>query len=148
MTPEQTTEYLHVAMPVARFMEVKVLRCLPDFEIEAPLAPNLNHRQTAFGGSISNLATLSAWGWLFSALKDIELSPRLVISENSVKYLEPVSEPFRSLTRQPEPADWEKFLRTLNRRGSARLILRSEVTSNQNLCATFEGYFVALMHHS
>ncbi len=58
MTPSELQTYLHTHIPLSKAMEVEVVQATPDIiELRAPLAPNINHRGTAFGGSISTLAT-------------------------------------------------------------------------------------------
>ena len=57
----------------------------------APLAPNINHRDTVFGGSASALAILAAWSLLHVRLRAEGITGRLVIQRNSMEYERPVS---------------------------------------------------------
>ena len=55
MTPQTLQRYLHERIPLARAMEVEVRALASDgVELGAPLAPNINHRDTVFGGSASD----------------------------------------------------------------------------------------------
>ncbi len=58
--------YLRRKIVLARAMDLRVLREEGDlgFVIEAPVAANLNHLGTAFGGSINAIATLAAYSAL------------------------------------------------------------------------------------
>ncbi|RYG68370.1 thioesterase, partial [bacterium] len=55
--------------------------------LSAPLPPNLNHRGTAFGGSISSLAILAGWSWLWVMLRERAVLPELVIQTAKTDYL-------------------------------------------------------------
>ena len=112
--------------------------------LSAPLAPNINHRSTAFGGSISTAAILSAWSWLHFTLRERGLDVRLVIQSNHVDYLEPVVDAFEAECRGVEPAQLDRFCRMLARHGRARLTLKSVVRCCDVVGATFSGKFVAL----
>src|SRR5262245_21829556 len=67
--PDQTAafaleveRYLHQNIPLSAAMGVRVGSATPHrVELAAPLAPNINHQSTVFGGSASALAMLSAW---------------------------------------------------------------------------------------
>jgi len=54
---------LHAEIPLSQAMQVRVLRFDRNgLVLGAALAPNLNHKKTAFGGSLNSLATLACWG--------------------------------------------------------------------------------------
>ena len=54
--------YLHAHIPLSLAMGVKVLSSSREaVRLSAPLAPNINHRATVFGGSASAVALLAAW---------------------------------------------------------------------------------------
>jgi len=58
----EVERYLHRNIPLSAAMGVRVRSATPRrVELEAPLAPNINHQSTVFGGSASALAMLSAW---------------------------------------------------------------------------------------
>lgn len=138
-------EYLHEHIPLSRAMAVRVQAASRDeVVLSAPLAPNLNHRGTAFGGSISTLATLACWSLLRVRTDGIDPLPHLVVARNSVKYLHPVEADFSAIVRFPADADWEALLQRLESRKRFRLPLLAEVRSQEQIAALFEGDFVAL----
>lgn len=56
---DRLAEYLHANIPLVRCMQVRVEQWNADgLSLTAPLAPNLNHADSAFGGSLEALATL------------------------------------------------------------------------------------------
>jgi thioesterase domain-containing protein len=137
--------YLHDHIPLSLALGVRVEHAGPELvRLSAPLGPNLNHRGTAFGGSVASLAILSGWSWLLTRVTGRGPLPRLVIQEQTVDYLEPIDAAFQaSCMAPPEPA-WRRFLRSLDERGRGRLELAAEVTSKGRLVARFRGKFVAL----
>ncbi|PSB47247.1 YiiD C-terminal domain-containing protein, partial [Chamaesiphon polymorphus] len=55
-------QYLHEHIPLSKAMAVSVSSIDSSGVIlSAPLQPNINHRSTVFGGSISAVSVLSAW---------------------------------------------------------------------------------------
>jgi thioesterase domain-containing protein len=85
---EQT---LHAEIPLTRAMDIRVLGFdARGLMLGAALAPNLNHKKTAFGGSLNSLATLACWGLIQLLVRDSGRPITVVIQESSVRYLVPV----------------------------------------------------------
>ncbi|MDE2050942.1 MAG: YiiD C-terminal domain-containing protein [Gammaproteobacteria bacterium] len=113
-------------------------------QLSAPLAPNVNHHDTVFGGSAAALATLSAWALLHLRLARAGLHARLVIQRSSMEYERPIPGDFEAVCRFSDEFAWERFRATLARRGRARLTLAAHLVHDAQRMATFEGDFVAL----
>ena len=95
MTPAELTTYLRTNIPLTIAMEVSAIRVAPDTVVlEAPLAPNINHRKTVFGGSASALGILAAWSLVHLRLADTKLEHRLVIQRNTMSYDAPIEGTF------------------------------------------------------
>ena len=63
MNPSKLTRYLHEHIPLSGAMGASITRIEPlQVTATAPLAQNINHRDTMFGGSLSALAILAGWG--------------------------------------------------------------------------------------
>ncbi|PSB27208.1 YiiD C-terminal domain-containing protein [Stenomitos frigidus] len=56
VAPNVITQYAHEHIPITKHMGMTVL-AIDDVQISvlAPYAPNINHRETIFGGSLSSL---------------------------------------------------------------------------------------------
>ncbi|MBX2865652.1 MAG: thioesterase domain-containing protein [Leptolyngbyaceae cyanobacterium MAG.088] len=138
-------QYLHEHIPISKAMEVAVTSIDHDGVIlSAPLGPNINHRNTVFGGSISTLAILSAWTFVHVKLQQLNMASRIVIQSNSLDYTNPALGDIQARCLSPEPKDWQRFITTLSKRGKGRLTLLSEVYSNNLLVGQFQGKYVAL----
>src|SRR5437773_915061 len=103
MTPDALTEYLHQHIPLTAALGARALRCdAHEIEISAPLKPNLNHRGTAFGGSLATLGIVSGWALLHLALRREHMTARLVIQRSECEFAEPVEDGFAAISRLPE----------------------------------------------
>lgn len=89
--------------------------------LKAPLAPNINHRETVFGGSASAVATLAAWSMLHLRLSAEGLGSRLVIQRNTMDYLVPIDGAFTAVANAPAAETWQRFTRMLQRKGLGRI---------------------------
>lgn len=138
-------QYLHDHIPLAKAMEVAVTSLdAPGVILSAPLAPNINHRNTVFGGSISTLAILSAWTFVHVQLKILEISSRIVIQSNNLDYTNPAEGDFQAHCLLPESQVWYRFINTLTKRGKGRITLDANVYSENVLVGKFQGNYVAL----
>jgi thioesterase domain-containing protein len=145
MTPADVERYLHDHIPLSAAMGVRVVACERNgVTLTAPLAPNINHRATAFGGSISAVAILAGWAWLHVALRENGVTPRLVIQRNAVEYLAPVGGDFEARCDGLTAAAFDQFAQSLRRIGKARATLAATVIFEGKTAAMFEGDYVAL----
>lgn len=138
--------YLHEHIPLTRSMEVTVLEAgESEIVLEAPLEPNINHRDTVFGGSASALAILAGWAQVHVRLRREGHSPRrIVIQRNRMEYLLPIEGPFRARCGAPEPERWSRLLRMLDRRGIGRVGLEATLEAGGEVAGRFEGEYVVL----
>lgn len=144
--PAELEQYLHRHIPISRDMGVRVESVDGDgARLTAPLAPNINHRRTAFGGSVGSLAILSAWTLIHARLRGAGLPSRLVIQRSSVEYMHPINGDFEAWCRAPDTDTWERFRETLTRRGRARILLQAEVIEGGKVAGRFHGAFVAIV---
>ena len=135
--------YLREQIPLTVAMDVRVLSCDDNMlALTAPLAPNRNHLQTAFGGSLNALATLSGYGLLWRLLGDP--GAHIVIRESHIRYDSPVTGDLRAVCRSPSVEALERFRSDFARKGKARLELESTIESGGKIAVTFRGVFVAV----
>lgn len=136
--------YLHAHIPLSAAMQVSVISASSEaVTLSAPLAPNINHRSTAFGGSVSALAILSAWSLIHLRLTGEGHRARLVIQSNRMDYDLPISSAFTATASLADATAWPQFLRMLARKGRARIIANSILTCGGAVAGRFEGEFVA-----
>src|SRR5688572_17817993 len=109
-------------------MDVRVREATPTrVTLAAPLAPNINHRETVFGGSAAALAVLSAWALLHLRLEAEDVAARLVIRRSEMHYKLPIPGDFTACCELGDEPAWGRFRATLERRGRARIELLAAV---------------------
>ena len=144
MSPEALTEYLHRNIPLTAAMQLRVLQCGDgSIELVAPLAPNRNHRDTAFGGSLATLGIVTGWALLQQSLGQEGVEARVVVQKSECEFLEPVAEEFFSAGSLPA-AEWTRFLDTLSKRGRARITIHSALRCAGREVVRHSGTFVAI----
>jgi thioesterase domain-containing protein len=145
MNASELQAYIFSHIPLSAAMQVNVIQATPEFiELRAPLAPNINHRGTAFGGSIVTLATLACWSLLRIRTDDLQPAPRLVVHRSNIEYTKPIPGEFTAVASFPPSVDWQAFLTRYKTWGRARLTLESQILSDEIVAAQFSGEFVAL----
>jgi thioesterase domain-containing protein len=145
MTASELEAYLHAHIPLAAAMQVAVAEVDADgVTLRAPLAPNINHRDTVFGGSASAVAILAAWSLAHTRLRAEGVTARLVIQSNTMDYLLPIAGEFTARSTLAEPAQWPRFVHTLARMRRARLRVTAQLEADGQIAGRLSGEFVAL----
>ena len=143
ITNKSLEQYLHKKIPLSEFMQVKVVRVDSDVELQCDLAPNHNHLGTAFGGSLSALMILAAYGQLFRL---IEENGHVVLKTTSMQFLIPVDEKLRAVCKSPSENEIQSFVKTFARMKKARMTLQSQILlADGRVACTLSGEFVAVV---
>ncbi|WP_108398842.1 thioesterase domain-containing protein [Devosia submarina] len=144
MTAAELETFLHDHIPLSRAMAVRVASVAGNrVALEAPLAPNINHHQTVFGGSAASVATLAAWSLLHVRLVSSGVPSRLVIQRSTMDYLLPMAGDFTAIASFEDAPAWDAFMRMLTRRGRGRIKLGAVLECAGQRAGVFEGEFVA-----
>lgn len=145
MTPDALTAYLRSNIPLTAAMAVEAVSVAPEAVVlRAPLAPNINHRQTVFGGSASALAIVAAWSLVHLRLEAGGVPHRLVIQRNTMSYEAPMSDTFTAIATLPPDSDWDGMLATFARRRKARIAAVAALVSHGRPTGRLEADFVVL----
>ncbi|MDB5529280.1 MAG: thioesterase domain protein [Devosia sp.] len=145
MTPSALQSYLHDHIPLSKAMEVSVVSIADDAVVlSAPLGPNINHRETVFGGSASAVAILACWSLLHLRLTAAGLESRVVIQRNEMDYLAPISGAFTARSYFEVGANWDGFVKMLGRKGRARISIGAVLEFEGHEAGRLTGEFVAL----
>ncbi len=107
-------------MPPVSVMRMRIAgydgQCL---RVHAPLACHVNDKGCAFGGSMSSLMTLAAWGLVSLRLEQAGLAADVFVADSQVQYLAPLFDDLQAEARLAEGESWQDFLATLRERGRA-----------------------------
>ena len=136
-------QFLHSRIPLTRAMGVRVVASNDTgFVVEAPVALNSNHLQTAFGGSINAVATLAGYGLLWLEIRHQPAD--VVIRESTIRFHHPIREVIRATCARPQAETLAAFHETFRSKGKARITLQVRVEEDGRVVAELEGTFVAL----
>jgi len=143
MTPAAALERtLHDEIPLSQAMGIRVEAYDGiSLKLAAPLAPNINHKSTAFGGSLYSLAVLCGWGMLYLKLAEAALHKHIVIQESNIRYLLPVDREMHAECSLDATA-LERFFRTLAKHGRARMALDVVIKHHGQTAVEFSGRYV------
>ena len=143
MTPAEALEQLlRDEIPLSRAMGIRVAGYDgTTLTLTAPLAPNTNHKSTAFGGSLYSLAVLCGWGLLHLKLAKARMHQPIVIQESSIRHLHPVKHDLHAECRVDDDTVG-KFLLALKKHGRARISLDIVITEDGRTAVEFSGRYV------
>ena len=141
----QLIQFIREEIPLAKAMDLQLGRYDVDtLSLYAPLAPNVNDKGCAFGGSLVSLMTLSGWALVELALRTRGLACDVFVAESGVRYLAPLWQDFRADARVADEANWDTFFATLAARGRARISVDCVVPgADGQPAATLAARFVA-----
>jgi thioesterase domain-containing protein len=113
--------------------------------LDAPLAENVNHSGTAFGGSLSAMLTLAGWSMVWFLLQEYHLQGEIIIQDSSCKYMHPVKRDFSAYCYRPTSLELDRFDKMLRTRGRGRLELKAEIVDGEQLAVSFIGRYVVMI---
>ena len=143
----EVTAFLHAEIPITRAMGIELAAWDGQMvTVRAPLAPNQNHADTAFGGSISTIGIFAGFSLLYLLFLDRKMSTRILIQKSATEYLRPIDADMTATAAFASPEALEEFLATMTRRRKARLEISSKVLCNTLVAATHTGLFVAMIY--
>ena len=149
MALEELERLIVEEMPITEHLEFS-LAADEDGRVHAsaPLQPNANHMGSAFGGSLSMLATVTGWAMMHQvvedAMEDMKRRVEVMIQESDIEYLRPVYENISVICERPDEDALERFERMMERWGRARLELKCKIDAAGERAVTFMGKYVAM----
>ncbi len=136
-------EVLHSEIPLTKEIGIEVRKYVDlSLTMFAPLENNINHKSTAFGGSLYSVSVLSGWGLIYLLLKQNGLSGHIVIQESNTKFLKPVAADIMARCSFKSHEQCGKFINMYKRKGLARIKLESHIECNNELAVIFSGSYV------
>jgi thioesterase domain-containing protein len=147
LTAAEFEHALLADIPLARAMQLRFHAHSGDeLALAAPLAPNINDKGCAFGGSLVSLLTLAGWGLIVLKLAALDRDCDVFVQDSSVRYFAPVWTDFVAQARLAEGESWGMFADALGARGRARLRVTCRVVlADGSDACTLVARFVAIM---
>lgn len=140
---KELEDVLHSQIPLTREIGIEVVEYNGDsLTLTAPLENNINHKCTAFGGSLYSVSVLSGWGLIYLLMKAHKLSGHIVIQESHTKFLKPVVSNLTAICAFESKEQQERFIRMYQRKGLARIQLESRMIAGGDSHVIFSGNYV------
>ncbi|HMH68664.1 MAG TPA: YiiD C-terminal domain-containing protein [Pinirhizobacter sp.] len=143
--PSQHLSALLARIPLVQAMQLQLHAWDPgQLVMAAPLAPNVNDKGCAFGGSLASVMTLAGWGLVELAMHARGQDADIFVGTSTVSYLQPVWDDFQAVATLDERTDWEAFFDDWARHGHARAqVLVTVPGPGDKPAATLQARFVA-----
>ncbi len=135
---------LHEKIPITEAMAFHVLEFSSlKVRITAELAPNANHMQTAFGGSINCLMVTCGWSMMNAIFQEIDPTAHIVIQRSSIEYYHPIKHDFVAECNLQDESKLVHLKDMYRRHNKGKQVLEIFCYEGETLLAKFEGQFVA-----
>ncbi|MFL0809364.1 MAG: thioesterase domain-containing protein [Agarilytica sp.] len=139
---KQLEQFLETHVPASQYMGIQPKEYDgKTLALCAPLEPNINDKQTAFGGSLYCVCVLSCWGMLYMKTLEKGITCEQVVTESNISYLAPVSGEIIATCKAPEESDLKTFFEKYEEKGRARLTLSSTIECEGNIAVKFQGSY-------
>jgi thioesterase domain-containing protein len=112
--------------------------------MEAPLAPNINNKGTAFGGSIASICLFGGWAVATLAFIDNDIhNTEIVVYKNEMRFERP-ARGHLTVKARIESEELQPCLARLlaNDRKRIRLNIHVDLYHDEDRCATMDGLYV------
>jgi thioesterase domain-containing protein len=142
-TAKEAQDFLNVEIPITRTMGIEV-QTLSNYEVtlSAPLANNINHWKTAFGGSVDSLFLTAGWAYLRLVIDHLDPLPVIVGNKGATTFRRPITQDFSASLDIPKKKEIERFLKDYEKFGKSRITLTARIIEDGKTYATFEGDYV------
>jgi thioesterase domain-containing protein len=136
--------HIRGTIPLADAIDLKVRRYTGDeIEMTAPLAPNVNDKGCAFGGSMASLLTLAGWGLIELGLRAQALACDIYVGNSELRYQEPVWNELRGVARFTESDALTRLVEALRARGKGHIDVTCEIVGEKRPATLLTARFFA-----
>ncbi|GFZ29817.1 hypothetical protein CSC2_03430 [Clostridium zeae] len=144
MEKHEFEQFLYAHIPITEKMGFTIVEFTKNkVKVAAKLEPNINHKHTAFGGSINSLMTVCGWAMVFINIKEVDPEAHIVIRKSNIEYLAPIDSDFIAECELLVEEDRNKFFEMYKKHKKGRLTLNVTCHKGDKLLAKYEGQYVA-----
>lgn len=141
----QLSQFFETHLPITQFMKMDVERYDGETLIlRAPLGPNINDKQTAFGGSLYNAAVMACWGMAHLKTLEAGIECNQVVTKGCIEYKAPVHGDIRAICQAPSHDVLEQFITHFKHKGRSRITLNAVIECSGKTAVEFEGTYAIL----
>ncbi len=141
---KELQEIFYSEIPITQHMGLQVKKLTAqEIQVCAPIHPNMNHKSTAFGGSLYSVAVLTGWGLLHHILRHETPEAHIVIFESTIQFQIPVRQDFCASCHIHDPQQLHPFLHIFRKKGRAKITLHVQIAVPEGIAVSFKGTYVA-----
>jgi len=131
VTGQALSDFMTQHLPIAQALGIEVDSfSQQQLVLNAPLQPNINDKQSAFGGSIYSVCVMTCWGMVYlHALNNKIDAPNIAVGKAEIKYRAPVLSDFQAKCTVPDIEVFDDFISEYWQQGKAKITLRSFIAS-------------------
>jgi thioesterase domain-containing protein len=146
MNKKKLEQIIHTQIPLSRAMGINVVRCskMSGVQFSLPIAPNRNHKNTAFGGTLVAAQALACWALVMTILDNYKINAEVVVQSQTGEFYKPARKNFTVATDKISVFELKRFLNTLKRKKKARIQISSSVICEGMVVACYVGKYVAI----
>ena len=143
---EALEAHLLTDIPLARAMALSIIGYDgASLTMAAPLAPNINDKGCAFGGSLTSVMTLAGWSLIKLALAACDREGEIYVKDSTIRYFAPIWQDFSATAVVADGDTFEDFFSVIDKRGKGRLRVRCAVRLPEGGdAAILDAQFVAI----
>jgi thioesterase domain-containing protein len=139
---QEINDFLNGHVPLFQAMQARLERCDDTgLTLVAPLAPNINDKGIAFGGSMAAIAALTGWALTRVTLREHGENAEIVITDSILKFLKPVREGIVAECARPNAEATERFISHYRQRGKTRWTVEVVICADGEPAMTFTGHY-------
>lgn len=150
LTPEQATslldQFFAQHLPITQYLNMRCHRYDGEvFSLAIDLAPSLNDKLTAFGGSLYCACVMNGWGLIYLQARQRGVKPNMVVTRGEIDYLAPVTdEPIIATAVSPLEIVWDEAIARVKDRGKQRFGVTSSISSGGREAVRFKGEYAII----
>ncbi|HRD49169.1 MAG: YiiD C-terminal domain-containing protein [Candidatus Competibacter sp.] len=139
---QEINDFLNHHVPLFQAMQARLERCDDaGLTLVAPLAPNINDKGIAFGGSMAAIAALTGWALTRVTLREHGETAEIVITDSTLKFLKPVREGIVAECVRPSAETTERFISHYRQRGKTRWTVEVVIRAAGEPAMMFTGHY-------
>lgn len=139
--------FLYDHIPAVKYMQLAVQQCTPALlSATAPIAPNINDKNTVFGGSSAALMTICGWSLIKMHLEKHGTHNDVVVHQADSKWIKAQDDDMIIKASVKPDVDWQQLATQIKSKNRVtKLSVHCQVLNqNHELCSEMTGKYVIL----
>ncbi len=139
-------EFFDRYLPITQYLNMRSYEYTGErFSLAIDLAPSINDKLTAFGGSLYCVSVMSCWGMVYLQARQRGINPNMVVAHAEIDYLAPVDDELIIATcQQTDDTIWNDFFTAVLNRKNARVNVGASIICRAREAVRFSGEYAII----